>query len=115
MKLLLVTAALLLVGCATEPPVDPDCDHVAKYARAVAQLRDIGVPLNDTTAYSSEPIALTFPFQYVRWKTYQEKDTPGLTAQKTYLTCTAQGYPNLLTSLNAQERVRQKTLQQQGK
>lgn len=119
--LCLIFGLVLLVGlfgCSTpEPPkqiaVNKDCDQVALYARAVAQLRDIGVPLDQTSAYTAEPAVMMFPMQYVRFSVYQVTDSPGTVAQHMYDTCVNQGYTNLLASLNAQERVRQKKLQEE--
>ena len=112
-----VLFSLLLVGCATkapEPPVavDKECLAVAKYARGIANLRDVGVKREDLTAFTSEPTAVLFPLQAIQFDVFVRPELDGeQTAKRYYDRCTQVGYFNLLGALREDERTRQRDVE----
>jgi hypothetical protein len=101
---LLIT--VVLVGCGTQSvredqQIDEQCVQVAKYARAVATLKGIGVKETDIDSFSNVPAVLTFPFQKVKHEMYQlQTKTPAEAFELFYEACVRVGYDSLVTNMN---------------
>jgi len=97
-----------------EVPSLPDtrCNSVAKYARALANLRDINVDVDDIAG--TEAKASKFPMSALRVDIYSR---PKLSPEETYnhyqQVCVEQGYDTLIKILVAEESTRQKIVDSQ--
>lgn len=107
-----ILLSLLLSGCAVEAPIkapvaDKDCLSIAKYVRGIVNLRDIGVRREDLSAFTSEPVVLSFPLQMIQAEVFGHSDVGGeQMAKRFYDKCTEVGYSNLIGSLRASEQAR---------
>lgn len=114
-------AMLVLAGCAQTPPapapasqpvVQPpvvvqECLDVAKYARAIAQLREIGVSRDDISTFTTTPVVATFPLQFIQYDVFARRDEGVDTfGPRYYKMCVEHGYENLLATMRTMERDR---------
>ena len=91
---------------------DSRCNGVAKYARAIGNLRQIGIKLDDLSAFTTEPTAVTFPMQSLRWDVYARRDlSPEDLHDRFLVLCNEGGYDNMLVTLSGEERKRQQLQQ----
>ena len=123
----LLITILLLAGCVQAPPkpepqrvvvkppekkVDRRCEQLSRYARAVANLREVGVTRDDISSFSSQPTVMTFPLQYVQYDVFAHKElTPAQIEQRYDDMCETFGYENVLGQLKKLERQRQQAEQ----
>ena len=106
--------AFLLAGCATQPPLqapmepvvtynfDESCASLAKYARAVAIMRDIGVKVEDVDFIL--PKTPNIPTGAAKRLVYSRGETdPTTTARTIYGDCVAAGYEPTIARLRIEE------------
>lgn len=87
---------------------------MSRYARGIANLRDIGVTREDLTAYTTEPRAVMYPMQAVQAHVYANPQLTGSAIDDAlYTRCVLVSYQNMLTELRSMERVRQQKLQEE--
>jgi len=114
-----ILMALLLSGCAMQPKIqapsgpvttynsdvfDESCASLAKYARAVSVMRNIGVKIEDIDFIL--PKILPVPFDSLKRLVYSnEKNDPATTSQKIYDQCTSAGYKSTIENLSAEEDI----------
>ena len=108
MRIELLLLSVALVGCANvsppAPQINEDCLSVAKFARAATHLREIGVPRDQISQYTSTPKILTFPLQAVQDDVYRRTDGGEIMAQEYYDLCVASGFQNLLGALQTKKQ-----------
>ncbi len=99
-KVRLTAAQDVTTESESEPEIDVRCEPIAKYARAVAGLRDARVSLEDLSAFTSEPLAFGFPMQALRQDIFMRPELNGSQLYDRYYTmCTKEGYSALASSL----------------
>lgn len=118
MRIAIVMVALILGGCATQqkqvvtetqPPVfsyalEENCVSLAKYVRAVAMMRDIGVKLEDINFVLKKPI--DFSVEAIQRRAYYVNDpNPVKTSIDTYEECEKFGYRYTIDKLQREEAI----------
>lgn len=118
---LAILMAILVTGCAMQPasqqvpfgePVvvyapkvlDDNCASLAKYARAVAIMRDLNVKIDDVDFILKK--APSVPVGTVQRYVYYRSDTnPGKTSTDVYNECVATGYDNIIQRFTHEELI----------
>jgi hypothetical protein len=100
------------VAAASMPSVvDPKCIGLAKYALAIANLKSIGVSLDDLGSFTQNPIALEFPMKALQQNVYAFSTSPEDTAKNIQNRCVQIGYKPYVDELSEDQRVRSRVLQ----
>ena len=114
-----ILLALFVAGCATQPkiqvPVEPvtiykpivldeKCAALAKYAKAVAIMRDLNVKIDDVNFVL--PKIPNLPVGTIQRYVYYRSDPNSLvTTSDIYTECTTTGYDKLMRRFNVEETV----------
>lgn len=117
MRALVISMALVLVGCSTQPKqeepkaplvvsnvIDTECAGLAKYARAVAILRDINVAMEDVNFIL--PKRTEYPISAIQRAVYFKTDSdPASTSIDIYFDCVTMGYDHTIAKYRKDDAV----------
>jgi broad-specificity NMP kinase len=104
----LLLALTLVVGVAQATPaihddsneaMHADCDQVARFAKAIATLRESGITEDKISEYITQPRAQPFPINLVLRRVYQDHLNPTAAYQSYYTQCLVVGYDHLLQAM----------------
>lgn len=102
-RYVMIVSVLISSVAFAHPPVDPDCDKLAQFARALDTIKAAGYTTTDSNAFVVAPKVSPYPVQYIQSLIYSNSWTPQEAYAALYGKCALYGYSAILDVLKEEQ------------